>query len=92
MGQGLPAGQSDAAVQQATTVLMVDLLIGTRVYCDTFRDAPPILVIDTGPTELQLSAPAGAVTVEDLAVIDTVLQAAAEYRTAVLTRLGMDVP
>jgi hypothetical protein len=76
-----------ADVQHASTVLMVDLLRGTRVYCDLFGEAPPILVIDTGSTEVQLTIGVGSITVDDLAVIDSFLEAAAAYRCALLAQL-----
>jgi len=77
----------DAGLRQAATVVLVDLLAGTRAYSDTHRDAPPILVIATGSVELQLGVAGDQVTVADLAAIDTVLEAAAAYRADVLARL-----
>jgi len=66
----------------ATTVVLVDLLPGTHAYADTFRSGPPILVIDTGPTEVQLSVPGDRVTLDDLRIIDVLMEAVAAYRTA----------
>jgi hypothetical protein len=71
----------------ATTVLIAELLPGTHAYADTFRDAPPILVIDTGPTELQLSIPGDRVTLDDLRIIDVLMEATAAYRTAISAHL-----
>jgi hypothetical protein len=71
----------------ATTVLIADLLPGTHAYADTFRDAPPILVIDTGPTELQLAVPGNRITLDDLRIIDVLLEATAAYRTALSAHL-----
>lgn len=71
----------------ATTVLIVELLPGAHSYTDLHRDAPPILVVDTGPTELQLSVPGNRVTLDDLHIIDKLMEAAAEYRTALVAHL-----
>lgn len=79
-----------APVPQPTTVVILDLLPGARAYTDTHRDAPPILVIDTGPTELQLSAPGDRVTPEDLHVVDVLWGAIASYRAALMARLDFD--
>lgn len=74
-------------VPHATTVFITDLLPGTHAYADTFRDAPPILVIDTGPTELQLAVPGDRVTLDDLRIVDLLLEATAAYRTALHAHL-----
>ncbi|HZN72896.1 MAG TPA: hypothetical protein VFC00_14600 [Micromonosporaceae bacterium] len=66
----------------ATTVAIVDLLPGTMAYADTFRDAPPILVIDTGPTEIHLGLPGDPITADDLRILDTLVEALAAYRVA----------
>jgi hypothetical protein len=71
----------------ATTVLIVELLPGTHTYTDIHRDAPPILVVDTGPTELQLSVPGNRVSLDDLHIIDKLMEAAAGYRTALVAHL-----
>jgi hypothetical protein len=71
----------------ATTVIIVDLLPGTRAYTDLHRDSPPILVLDSGPTELQLAIPGDRVTLDDLHIIDTLLEAATAYRTALIAHL-----
>ena len=71
----------------ATTVIIVDLLPGANAYTDTYREAPPILVLDTGPTELQLSIPGDRVTLEDLRLVDLLLEATAAYRTALIAHL-----
>jgi len=69
------------------TVVLVDLVPGTRAYADTHAGAPPILVIETGATELQLAASGDRITLDDLRAIDTVLEAVAEYRSALLAYL-----
>lgn len=74
-------------VPHATTVLVVDLLPGTHAYADVYRDAPPILVIDTGPTEVQLSVPGTRVTLDDLRILDVLIEAVAAYRTALTAML-----
>jgi hypothetical protein len=66
---------------------MADLLPGTRAYADTYREAPPILVLDTGPTEVQLAVPGDRVTLEDLDIVDVILEATAAYRTALVAHL-----
>lgn len=71
----------------ASTVVLADLVPGTRAYADTHRGAPPILVIETGATELQLSASGERVTLDDLLAIEAVLEAATAYRTALLAHL-----
>ena len=71
----------------ATTVIIADLLPGTHTYTDTYREAPPILVVDTGPTELQLAVPGDRITIEDLGIVDALLEAATAYRTALLAYL-----
>jgi hypothetical protein len=71
----------------ATTVLMVDLLPGTYSFCDLYREAPPILVIDAGPTELHLSLPVDRVTVDDLGIIDQLLEGVVAFRSALIGRL-----
>lgn len=77
-------------VPQPATVVIVDLLPGTRVHTDTHRDAPPILVIDTGPTELQLSVPGDRVTLDDLRVVDLLREALAAYRAALVAHVDFD--
>jgi hypothetical protein len=77
----------DPGLMQVSAVLLVDLLPGTRAYSDTFREAPPILVIVSGGTELQLGVAGQRVTLEDLASIDTILEAAAAFRTDLLALL-----
>jgi hypothetical protein len=77
-------------VPQPTTVVILDLLPGARAYTDTHRDAPPILVIDTGPTELQLSVPGDRVSPEDLQVIDLLQAAIASYRAVLVAHLDFD--
>lgn len=71
----------------ATTVVIADLLPGTRAYTETYRDLVPVLVIDTGPTEIQLSLPADRVALADLEAVDVVLDAMAAYRMALLPHL-----
>jgi len=71
----------------ATTVAVVELLPGSHAYADTFRDAPPILVIDTGPTEIQLGLPGDRVTLDDLRILDVLMEALAAYRTALTAYL-----
>lgn len=66
----------------ATTVLLVDLLPGTRAWADTYRDGPPIFVIDTGPTEVQLSLPGDRLTLDDLRIVDLLMEAVAAFRVA----------
>jgi hypothetical protein len=66
---------------------MVDLLPGSYAYCDIYREAPPVLVIDTGPAEVQFSFPVDRVTLEDLRVIDSNLEGWAAFRTAMLAWL-----
>lgn len=83
-----PAHASPAP--QPTTVVIVDLLPGAQIYTDTHRDAPPILVIDTGPTELQLSVPGDRVTLDDLHVVDQLREAIATYRAALVAHLDFD--
>lgn len=73
----------------AVTVITLDLLPGTNAYCDTYRQAPPILVIDFGPTEVQLSIPGDRITLDDLRLIDLLLEAMAAYRTALIANLGV---
>jgi hypothetical protein len=75
-------------VQSASTVVMVDLVPGTRAYCDRYAEAPPILVISTGGTEVQLGIPGRVVTVEDVANIDAILEAGATCRADLIARLG----
>lgn len=72
----------------ASTVVIVDLVPGSRAYCDLFRGAPPILVIDAGSTEIQFSLPVRPVTLDDLRLVDGLLQAWAAFRTALLRELG----
>lgn len=76
----------------ATTVVIVDLLPGAQAFTDTYRDAPPILVIDTGPTEVQLSLPGDPVTLDDLRVVDVLHEATVAYRSAVVARLTPHLP
>ncbi|HET6212069.1 MAG TPA: hypothetical protein VFE14_04250 [Micromonosporaceae bacterium] len=71
----------------AATLVMVDLLPSTRAYCDTRRHAPPILVIDTGSTEIQLTLPADRVTPADIRIVDDIVEALAAQRTALVARL-----
>jgi hypothetical protein len=71
----------------ATTVLLVELLPGTYAYADTFREAPPILVIDTGPTEIQLNLPGERLTLDDLRIVDVMIEAMAAYRVALTAYL-----
>jgi len=71
----------------ATTVVVVELLPGTHAYADTFRDAPPILVIDAGPTEVQLGLPGDRITLDDLRIVDVLVEALAAYRTALMAYL-----
>jgi hypothetical protein len=87
MTRNHPKPRREPGVPHATTVIMADLLPGTRAYTDLYREAPPILVVDTGPTEVQLAVPADRVSVEDLAIVDALLEAAAAYRTALLAHL-----
>lgn len=49
-------------VPYATTVVIADLLPGTHAYCDLHKNAQPILVIVTGPTEIQPSLPGDIIT------------------------------
>ncbi|HZN74511.1 MAG TPA: hypothetical protein VFC00_22820 [Micromonosporaceae bacterium] len=71
----------------ATTIAVVDLLPGSHAYADTFRDAPPILVIDTGPTEIHLCLPGERITLDDLRIVDVLIEALAAFRTAANTCL-----
>lgn len=71
----------------ATTVVMSELAPGTHSYVDLYRSAPPILVIDTGPTEVQLSLPGDRCTVEDLWIIDELAEALAKFRQAQLPHM-----
>ena len=87
MTRNVPHPRREPGAPHATTVIMTDLLPGTRAYTDLYREAPPVLVLDTGPTELQLAVPADRVTLEDLAIVDALLEAAAAYRTALLAHL-----
>lgn len=72
----------------ATTIVIVELLPGTHAYADTFRDAPPILVIDTGPTEIQLNVPGNRVTLDDLRILDVLIEAISAYRRALSAHLA----
>lgn len=67
----------------ATSIVVVELLAGTRAYADTSRDAPPVVVIDTGPTELHLGLPGDCYALADLSVLDLLIEALAAYRIAV---------
>jgi hypothetical protein len=78
-------------VPHATTVVVADLLAGSSAYCDTCRDGPPILVLDLGYTEIQLSMPDIGVTLDDLSSIDAVMEALAAFRAAVVRGLSLDV-
>jgi hypothetical protein len=71
----------------ATTVLLVELLPGTHAYADTYREAPPILVIDTGPTEIQLSLPGERLTLDDLRIVDVMIEALSAYRVTLTAYL-----
>lgn len=84
-----PPRHEPVARPAALTVVIVDLSPGTRSYTDTHRDAPPILVIDTGPTELQLSVPGDPVTLDDLRVVDVLREALADYRAALVAHLDV---
>jgi hypothetical protein len=87
MSQQPVTQQPEHLTQQATTVVMLDLLPGTRAYCDTFRDAPPILVIDNGPTEVQLSITRTRFTNEDLRLVDVLLDGLSCFRAELVARL-----
>lgn len=82
-----PAPTRTPGAPFATTVLMVELLPGTRAYADTYRIAPPLLVIDTGPTEIHLALPGDRPCLDDLHILDDVLQAVAKYRASLLVHL-----
>jgi len=68
----------------ATTVVIADILAGSHAYCDTYRDGPPILILDLGYTEIQLSIPDTRVTLEDLSIIDAMMAALTEFRAALV--------
>ncbi len=87
MTQPEPVRRAGSPVSPAATVVLADLVPGTRAYVDTHRGAPPILVIESGATEVQFGASGGRVTLDDLRAIDTVLEAAAVYRAALLAHL-----
>lgn len=87
MPQDVSRPRREHGAPHATTVIMADLLPGTRAYADTYREAPPILVLDTGPTEVQLAVPGDRVTLEDLDIVDVILEATAAYRTALVAHL-----
>jgi hypothetical protein len=70
-----------------TTVVTADLLPGTNAYCDIYREAMPLLVIDAGPTEIHLSMPVDRLTIEDLRIVDAILEALAAFRNALLVYL-----
>lgn len=86
-GRRKPSPRREPGAPHAVTVIIADLLPGTHCYTDLYRQAPPILVVDTGPTELQLAIPGDRVSVEDLHIVDALLEAAAAYRAALLTHL-----
>lgn len=86
-GKRRPSPRRDHGAPHATTVITTDLLPGTHCYADTYRQSPPLLVVDTGPTELQLAIPGDRPGIDDLHIIDALLEAAAAYRSALLTHL-----
>ena len=71
----------------ATAATTADLLPGTTAYCETFRDGPPVLVIDTGPIEMHFSLPGERYSREDLRLLDTIIEAWCAFRTAAQTHL-----
>lgn len=64
------------------TQIFLRLAPTATVYVDVYEDAEPILVIDTGPTEVQISPRTEQVTRSDLDLADAFLAAAMEYRAA----------
>jgi hypothetical protein len=65
-----------------------------KIYVDVYEGAEPILVIDTGTAEFQISPPTEQVTMSDLALAEAFLEAAVAYRAAieVLCRAAEDGP
>jgi hypothetical protein len=65
------------------TQIFLRLAPTATIYVDVYDGAEPILVIDTGTTEVQISPPTEQITPSDLALAEAFLAAAIEYRAAI---------
>lgn len=61
-------------------VVLADLLPETGAYCDVWRGRDPILVIQTGPAEIQLSMPGDLSAVEGMRILNMLSEAIEEYK------------
>lgn len=71
----------------ATTLVIVELLPGSRAYCEKLSHALPIVVIDCGYTEIHLRVPGGLAGLDDLAIMGEIMSAAADCQTALVAYL-----
>ena len=73
----------------ATTVLLAELLPGSIAYCDTLGDGPPILVIDFGYTELQISIPGDVSYPDQLKFLNDLAETIYQFRRRLVAHLDM---
>jgi hypothetical protein len=68
--------------------LMLHLTSDTQIYCDHYRDQPPVLVLGAEPADCVISTAAIDTEPADLVAADRLLLATIEYRNAIAAKIG----